>query len=61
MRFFFCVVGLVLIVEGLPYFTFPGKMKKWIASILEIPDSHLRIMGMFAMGLGLLIAYFAKE
>ena len=48
-------------VEGIPYFVFPGKMKKWMAMVQEIPDSHLRTMGFTAMGLGLLIAYFFKE
>lgn len=61
MKLLICVLGLVLIVEGLPYFAFPGKMKKWMSSIQEIPDSYLRVMGFFAMGLGLLLAYFFKE
>lgn len=61
MKLLICVLGLVLIVEGLPYFAFPGKMKKWMLSIQEIPDSYLRVMGFFAMGLGLLLAYFFKE
>lgn len=61
MKLLFCLFGLVLIVEGLPYFAFPGKMKKWVATLLEIPDSNLRAMGFVAMVLGLLIAYFFKE
>ncbi len=61
MKLFFCLIGLVLIVEGLPYFAFPDKMKKWISTIQELPNSHLRIMGFLAMGLGLLLAYFFRE
>lgn len=61
MKLLFCLFGLVLIVEGLPYFAFPGKMKKWVATLLEIPDSNLRAMGFVAMVLGLLIACFFKE
>jgi uncharacterized protein YjeT (DUF2065 family) len=57
----FCLLGLVLVVEGLPYFAFPGKMKKWMLSVQEIPDPYLRAMGFVAMGLGLLIAYIFKE
>jgi len=61
MELLFCLIGLVLFVEGLPYFISPGKMKKWMLTIQEIPDPHLRAMGIIAMALGLLIAYFFKE
>ena len=61
MRLLLCLLGLVLIVEGLPYFAFPGKMKQWLTHIQELPDRHLRIMGFFAMAVGLMIAYFFRE
>jgi len=61
MKLLFCLLGLVLIVEGLPYFAFPGKMKKWMSTVQEVPDSHLRAMGLLAMGIGLLIAYFFRQ
>jgi len=61
MKSLFCLLGLVLIVEGTPYFAFPGRMKKWMSAIQEIPDVYLRTMGIVAMGLGLLMAYFFKE
>lgn len=54
-------MGLVLIVEGLPYFAFPDKMKKWIAVMQELPNSHLRVMGLVAMGLGLLLTYLFSK
>ena len=61
MKLLFCLIGLVLVVEGLPYFAFPGKMKRWMSTIQEIPDSYLRTMGLLAMGFGVLIAYLFKE
>ena len=61
MKLLLCLLGLVLIVEGIPYFAFPGKMKKWMIAMLEIPESHLRTMGFISMGLGLLIVYLFKE
>jgi len=61
MKMLFCLVGLVLFIEGLPYFISPGKMKKWMLTIQEIPNSQLRAMGFIAMALGLLITYFFKE
>ena len=51
----------MLIVEGLPYFAFPHKMKKWVATMQEIPNAYLRVMGFVAMGLGLVLTYFFRE
>jgi uncharacterized protein YjeT (DUF2065 family) len=36
-------------------------MKKWIATMQEIPNTHLRVMGFVAMGLGLVLTYFFRE
>ena len=36
MRFFLCVIGMVMIVEGLPYFAFPQKMKAWMRKITAL-------------------------
>ena len=60
MKLLFCLLGLVLLVEGLPYFAFPDKMKKWISNVQEIPNSYLRTMGFLAMCFGLLIVYLSK-
>jgi len=54
------LVGLVLIVEGLPYFAFPDKMKKWMRLIQDVPESQLRVMGFISMCIGLLIAYMFR-
>jgi uncharacterized protein YjeT (DUF2065 family) len=61
MKLLFCLLGLVLIIEGLPYFGFPGKMKKWMSTIQEFPDIYLRAMGFIAMSLGLLMVYLFRE
>ena len=61
MKLLLCLLGLVLIVEGLPYFAFPDKMKKWSAAMQEMPDSHLRVMGLAAMAIGLLVAYIFRN
>jgi uncharacterized protein YjeT (DUF2065 family) len=60
MKFLLCLVGLVLVLEGIPYFAFPEKMKKWMNKIQEIPDYQLRIMGLISMALGLLMAYLFR-
>ena len=60
MKFFLCLLGLVLVIEGTPYFAFPDKMKKWMQMMQNIPDRHLRVVGLFAMGSGLLMIYFFR-
>lgn len=60
MEFFLCVIGMVLIVEGMPYFGFPDKMKLMMAYIQEQDDGALRILGGLMMALGLLILLIAR-
>lgn len=57
MDFFLCVIGMVMIIEGLPYFAFPDKMKQLVEKLLEIEDRTLRRFGFFLMGVGLLLVY----
>ncbi len=61
MKYFLCVLGMVLIIEGLPYFTFPDKLKIYLAKLTEIPDSSLRIMGAIAVLIGLVLVYFGNS
>ena len=60
MEYFLTVVGMVLIVEGLPYFTFPEKMKSLMERIPQMPTHWLRVFGLIAITTGLLILYLSK-
>jgi hypothetical protein len=60
LRYFLSVLGLVLIIEGLPYFAFPDKFKKMISRLPEVPDNVLRFFGFIAMGIGLLFIYISR-
>ena len=60
MKFFLCVLGMVMIVEGLPYFAFPEKMKLWVQKITMTPEGSLRRFGLVLMALGLFLVYFGK-
>jgi uncharacterized protein YjeT (DUF2065 family) len=61
MEFFLCVIGMVMIVEGLPYFAFPDKMKTWVKKIIASSDSSLRRFGLVLMVLGLSLVYLGRR
>ncbi len=60
MKLLLCLLGLVFIVEGFPYVAFPDKMKKWLRQVQQVPDNQLRVIGFFAMCLGLVITYIFR-
>lgn len=61
MEFFLCVIGMVMVVEGIPYFGFPEKMKALMKFVLEQDDSTLRAMGGLLILMGLLILIVARR
>jgi hypothetical protein len=48
---------MVLILEGLPYFAFPDKLKSYLHKLTDLPDTTLRIMGSIAVIVGLILVY----
>lgn len=60
VKYFLCVLGMVFIVEGLPYFAFPDKIKIYLAHLLDMPNSILRILGFLGMVTGLVLVYFGR-
>ncbi|MBW2019564.1 MAG: DUF2065 domain-containing protein [Deltaproteobacteria bacterium] len=61
MDYFLCVLGMVMIVEGLPYFAVPSRIKIWVQKLIELPDSSLRLMGFFLMLAGLGLVYLGRQ
>jgi len=61
MEYFLCVLGMVFIIEGLPYFAFPEKVKSYIMKLQEMPNSTLRILGFSAIVTGLILIYFGRN
>jgi uncharacterized protein YjeT (DUF2065 family) len=60
MEFFLCVIGMVMIIEGLPYFAFPAKMKAWVRKVIDSPERSLRRFGLVLMVLGLCLVYMGR-
>jgi len=52
---------MVMVVEGIPYFAFPEKMKSWIQTVLEIPTGSLRRFGLILMIVGLFLVYMGRR
>jgi len=61
MEYFLCVIGLVLVLEGLPYFAFPEKVKEFMQFVLEQDDTTLRVVGGMAVLVGLIIVVVARR
>ena len=61
MKFFLCVIGVVLIVEGIPWFLSPQGFKQMLLQMLPVPERMLRLMGLLSMLSGLATVYFAMN
>jgi uncharacterized protein YjeT (DUF2065 family) len=61
MKFFLCVIGMVMVVEGLPYFAFPVRMKLVIQKVLEMSDKALQKYGFVLMLFGLFLVYLGRK
>ena len=61
MKFFLCVIGMVMVVEGFPYFAFPQKMKFVIQKVIEMPDKALQKFGFVLMLVGICLVFLGKR
>jgi uncharacterized protein YjeT (DUF2065 family) len=61
MSYFLCVIGMVLVVEGLPYMTFPEALKRYLLKLAKVSDGSLRVMGALAVVIGLALVYFGTS
>jgi uncharacterized protein YjeT (DUF2065 family) len=61
MKLLILLLGMVLIVEGLPYVAAPEVMQTWLKKLSEMQPNQLRIMGLIAMACGLAICYIVQK
>lgn len=54
------VLGVVLIVEGMPWFLSPRRTKRMLSELSQLNDNSLRFLGLGFMLFGLLLVYFVK-
>ena len=61
MKTLVTLLGLVLVLEGLPYFTFPKAMQEWLRQLTVMPTGSLRAMGLVSMLIGFLLCYITQR
>jgi hypothetical protein len=61
MKLLVSLLGLVLVLEGLPYAAFPEPMQNWLKQMSVMPPRILRVFGFMAIGAGLLLCYLAQQ
>lgn len=61
MGYFLCVLGMVFIVEAVPYILFPGKVKSFALFIQDVRNGRLQAAGIVAAFIGLLIIYLGRN
>jgi len=61
MGIFLTAVGLMMILEGAPLFSFPSHIKDVASRIVDIEDGALRFIGLILMVFGLGVVYFGRS
>ncbi len=61
MKLLITLIGIVFILEGLPYLTFPEAMQRWLVQLLELKPRQLRLMGFLAVAFGLALCFFTQR
>ncbi|PIQ96262.1 MAG: hypothetical protein COV67_10490 [Nitrospinae bacterium CG11_big_fil_rev_8_21_14_0_20_56_8] len=61
MSLFLSALGLMMVFEGIPYFTVPSQVKAFARKIPEIEDKTLRSIGFVLMLAGLALVYLGRS
>jgi uncharacterized protein YjeT (DUF2065 family) len=60
MSDFLAALGLVFVIEGLVFAALPAHAKRAMMSVLETPESTLRVIGLGSAVIGLLVVWLAR-
>ncbi|MFA7386273.1 MAG: DUF2065 domain-containing protein [Thiohalobacteraceae bacterium] len=53
-------LGLMLVIEGILPFLSPTSLRRTLASVSELDDRSLRILGLASMAVGVLLLYLVR-
>ena len=56
----FTALALAVVVEGLLYAAFPTQMKRALVTLLETPNTRLRVVALAFAAVGLIVLYLIK-
>ena len=54
-------VALVLVIEGMLPFVRPGRYKQLVAQIVRLSDNQLRMFGLTAMIIGIVLLFIVRS
>jgi uncharacterized protein YjeT (DUF2065 family) len=60
MSDFLAALGLVFVIEGLVFAAFPGHAKRAMQSVMETPETSLRVIGIGSAVVGLAVVWFVR-
>lgn len=60
MDYFLCVLGMVCVIEAMPYIVFPHKMKEFALYMHTVPDKILQLIGIIVAFAGIGILYLGR-
>jgi len=55
------ILGVVLVVEGMPWFMSPRGTKRMLSELFQMNDTSLRALGLAFMLAGLLFVFIGKN
>ena len=61
MKLFILLLGLIMVVEGLPYVAFPEAMQRWLSQLVKMSPAQLRQVGFISMITGFIILFIARH
>ena len=60
MQDFIAALGLMLVFEGVVYGGFPALARRLAAQMLSAPDNVLRVTGLTAMAIGVILIWLVR-
>jgi uncharacterized protein len=61
MKLFLLLIGMVLVLEGLPYAAAPDMMQGWLQKLSQMDPKQLRIVGISTVMSGLLLCWLVQR
>ena len=57
---FLAALGLVFVIEGLVFAAFPAHAKRAMQSVVETPETTLRVVGLGSAVIGLILVWLIR-